>query len=91
MFLAAAMLLLPASGWTQQPAQDNSAQAKHDMRKAGRESKSAAHDAGKGVEHGTTKAYHSTKQGTKKAYNKTQNTAKGAAQGAKQGAQKPPQ
>lgn len=89
MFLAAVMLMLPAVGWTQQPAQDNGAQAKHDMKKAGHESKGAARDAGNGVKHGTKKAYHSTKRGTKKAYHKTKNTVKGAAHGAKQGAQRP--
>jgi hypothetical protein len=103
LFLGAA-LMCAAPGWSQQsdntapapattsqttPAQDNGAQAKQDMRNAGRDTKDAAHDTANGVKHGTRHAYHSTKRHAKKAWNKTKNTTKGAIDGAKEGAQQP--
>ena len=98
LFLGAALMCVPASGWSQQtdttptqttPAQDDGTRAKQDMRSAGHETKDAAHDAGNGVKHGTRHAYHSTKRGTKRAWRKTKNTTKGAVNGAKEGADQP--
>jgi Ni/Co efflux regulator RcnB len=89
LFLAAAMVSVPALAFSQpsSPIQDSG--AKQDMKDAGHETKDAAKDAGHGVDQGTKKAYHKTKHGTKKAWHKTKDTTKGAVDGAKEGAKRP--
>lgn len=88
LMLGAALMCVPAPGWSQQDTTQNSG-AKQDMKSAGHETKNAAKDAGSGVKKGTKKGYHKTKKGVKKAWHKTKSTTTGAAQGAKEGAQQP--
>lgn len=87
--LGAALSVVPALAWGQQPYPGEDHTAKQDMKNAGHETKNAARDTGEGVKHGTQKAYHSTKQHTKHAWHKTENTTKGAVNGAKEGAHQP--
>jgi len=89
LFLATALIAVPALAFSQpsNPPQDTG--AKQDMKNAGHETKDAAKDAGHGVKQGTKKAYHKTKHTTKKAWHKTEDTTKGAVNGGKEGAKQP--
>ena len=83
--LAGALACSPAITWSQQPYPgEENHQAKQDMRNAGHETKDAVQDTGRGMKHGTQKAYHSTKRHARHAKNKVKNTVNGAREGARQ-------
>jgi hypothetical protein len=84
LFLGAALLLGPATGWSHPSADDSG--AKQDVKAAGHDTKKAAVKTGNGVKKGTGKAYHATKHGTKKVFHKTKTTTTGAVDGGKEGA-----
>jgi hypothetical protein len=84
LFIAAALLIGPAAGWSH-PSTDDSG-AKQDIKTAGKDTKKAAVKTGSGVKKGTGKAYNATKHGTQKVFHKTKTTTTGAVDGGKQGA-----
>ncbi|HEV2484157.1 MAG TPA: hypothetical protein VGT08_01385 [Terracidiphilus sp.] len=100
LLIGAALVCLPALGFSQQSTSSNHSGVKQDVKEAGHDTKDAAKDTGhavkKGTEKtydatksGTKKVYHSTKKGTEKVWDKTKHTTKGALNGGKEGAKQP--
>jgi hypothetical protein len=68
LFLSAALVCMPALGFSQESTPSKDGAVKKDLKAAGHDTKDAAKDTGHAVKKGTTKAYDATKRGTVKTY-----------------------